>query len=512
MASSSAQPTELECAVCMNGFTTPKILQCGHLLCLGCVISWMDSKPNAGCPLCRSPIVEKQGRPGQSSADIADALPTDFVMEALVDSARVLNKDPVCCVCDGVSAEFICIQCQDMLCSGCAKAHKKFSSTRNHDVEGLSTVTPERLAASRPALCADHGDKHAKYFCGDHRLAVCLLCSFMKHKNCSLMREMDEEMKSAESSTTDLTNRLSLAEKLVEQAMAEVDNCLEDVDISEANDVSQVDAVCDRLRNLVEGFRNKLKEISRLSHSQVRTSLKEFKSSLGGRLGTVMSHKNIVARVRSVAPCPALIHATKTLTDRVNSLDIDADLEADVQANPSLDTTCYKDIVRHIEKDLQMLGRMKSDLQRQHLAFHANSGIFSTLILDKKIAGQKNDGLYFARPGVVASCRPVEPNVLYQVRVDKTMSKGFVYYGITETKPSKLDSLQKNYGLSRWRHLTIEKGLIGVMKDSSNHLHFYLDDQKIDTDTGDIPRHCYAVFVLLPGVLKVTLLPVVKIV
>ncbi|PVD22051.1 hypothetical protein C0Q70_17854 [Pomacea canaliculata] len=461
MASSSDQRTELECAICMNGFTTPKILQCGHLLCLGCVISWMDSKPNAECPLCRSPIVEKHGRPGQSSSDIADALPTDFVMEALVDSARVLNKDPVCCVCDGVSAEFICIQCQDMLCSGCARAHKKFSSTRSHDVEGLSTVTPERLAASRPALCADHGDKHAKYFCGDHRLAVCLPCSFMKHKNCSLMREIDEEMKSAETSTTDLTNRLSRAEELVEQAMAEVDNCLEDVDISEANDVSQVDAVCDRLRNLVEGFRNKLKEISRLSHSQVRTSLKEFKSSFGGRLGTVMSHKNIVARVRSVAPCPALIHATKTLTDRVNSLDIDADLEADVWANPSLDTSCYKDIVRHIEKDLQMLGRMKSDLQ---------------------------------------------------VRVDKTMSKGFVYYGITETKPSKLDSLQKNYGLSRWRHLTMEKGLIGVMKDSSNHLHFYLDDQKIDTDTGDIPRHCYAVFVLLPGVLKVTLLPVVKIV
>lgn len=47
------------------------------------------------------------------------------------------------------------------------------------------------------------------------------------------------------------------------------------------------------------------------------------------------------------------------------------------------------------------------------------------------------------------------------------------------------------------------------MKDSSNHLHFYLDDQKIDTDTGDIPRHCYAVFVLLPGVLKVNMFLIV---
>ncbi|PVD22013.1 hypothetical protein C0Q70_17816 [Pomacea canaliculata] len=160
-ASMMAEAHDRECPVCTSDFTTPKILPCGHLLCRECLITWMDSKFDAGCPLCRCPIVEQSDG---SSCDTVDALPTDFVMEALVESARVLSKDHLCCVCEDVRADFICLQCLDMMCTACTKAHRKFSGTRSHDVESVSTVTPERLAASRPALCADHGDKQRTAF------------------------------------------------------------------------------------------------------------------------------------------------------------------------------------------------------------------------------------------------------------------------------------------------------------------------------------------------------------
>ncbi|PVD21772.1 hypothetical protein C0Q70_17573 [Pomacea canaliculata] len=142
MAGVSSETHERECAVCTNDFTTPKILPCGHLLCRQCVISWLDSKSDAGCPLCRYPIAEKQNESDGNSADIADALPTEYVMEALVDTAHVLDKEHICCVCDDAKADFICMQCLDMMCSSCYKIHKKFSATRSHDVESVSTVTP----------------------------------------------------------------------------------------------------------------------------------------------------------------------------------------------------------------------------------------------------------------------------------------------------------------------------------------------------------------------------------
>lgn len=51
----------------------------------------MESNPNDGCPTCRYPIGKPHIDTEKKSADIAEALPTDFVMEAIVESARLLK-------------------------------------------------------------------------------------------------------------------------------------------------------------------------------------------------------------------------------------------------------------------------------------------------------------------------------------------------------------------------------------------------------------------------------------
>ncbi|PVD22043.1 hypothetical protein C0Q70_17846 [Pomacea canaliculata] len=356
-----AQPHERECAVCTNDFTTPKILPCGHLLCRECVISWMDSKPDAGCPLCRCPIVEQSDG---SSSDTVDALPTDFVMEALVESARVLSKDHLCCVCEDVRADFICMQCQDMLCSACTKVHRKLSATRSHDVESVSTVTPERLAASRPALCADHGDKQAEFFCREHRLAVCSACKANKHTVCRKTNYLDNEKKSVQLSLNDLTKILVEAEQKLEQAIGQVTSRLQEVEVSEKEDMAQVDKTYDSLQKLVGDVCNKLKENTRKSHLQMRNSLRHVKTGLSNRLGKVTSHKHIVTRVTAVSTSPALIHMTQALTDRVNSLDLSADLQGEVWVKPLSSVECCQEVVRRVEGDLLMLKQQKTDSER----------------------------------------------------------------------------------------------------------------------------------------------------
>ncbi|PVD22019.1 hypothetical protein C0Q70_17822 [Pomacea canaliculata] len=347
-----AEPHERECAVCTNDFTTPKILPCGHLLCRECVISWMDSKADAGCPLCRCPIVEQSD--GSSSATV-DALPTDFVMEALVESARVLSKDHLCCVCEDVRADFICMQCQDMLCTACTKAHRKLSATRSHDVESVSTVTPERLAASRPALCADHGDKQAEFFCREHRLAVCSACKANKHKVCPKTNYLEDEIQSAQKSLNDLTKILVETEQKLEQVIGQVTSRLQEVDVSEQEDMAEVDKSCDRLHKLVEDFCSNLKEKTRTSHLKIRSSLRDVKTDLSNRLGKVTSHKHIVTRATAVSPRPALIHMTQALTDRVNSLDLSADLQRQLWVKPLSSTEGCTNVVMRIQQELLML-------------------------------------------------------------------------------------------------------------------------------------------------------------
>ncbi|PVD22022.1 hypothetical protein C0Q70_17825 [Pomacea canaliculata] len=499
MAATLVNPHERECAVCMNDFKTPKILPCGHLLCRECVVSWIFSKTDAGCPLCRCPIVESRG-PAKQIDKFVDALPTDFVMEALVDSARLLAKHRICHVCDDVSAEFICMQCLDMMCSSCANIHKKMSISRSHDVESVSTVTPERLAASRPALCADHGDKHAEFFCTNHSLAVCASCSSKKHKTCSRVCLLDDIKLSNKNTLDDLMKVLVEAENQTENALIHLDACFKEVDDSERSDIRKVDEVCDRLQELVEKCRRMLKEQTCDLHSRVKSSLSDAKAAFGKRLAKVTSHKHIVSRAKAAAPCLAMIRATSVLSDRVNSLDLKLELRAEILAMPRTSEKARDDVVIQIEKQLRMLEQLKSEPEpeKQVLKFSAAYGKMTPRKLIKMPAEDKEYGLFFLESGKVVSREPLKPNIHYRISLIENVWEEFtnhLQFGVSGKDPSACNLQEKqDFSVSRWIKWTAKGSYAGLMMDSSKVLHFYFEDKEIGTQKKNVPRPCYASF------------------
>ncbi|XP_025113441.1 tripartite motif-containing protein 3-like [Pomacea canaliculata] len=273
------------------------------------------------------PIAEKQNESDGNSADIADALPTEYVMEALVDTAHVLDKEHICCVCDDAKADFICMQCLDMI----------------------------RLAASRPALCADHGDKHAEFFCREHRLAVCKSCKSENHRECSKVNDLDVEKETAHHSLGKWTKILEQTEQKLEQAIGQLTSRLQEISKNEDEDMAQVDKTCERLRKLVDDFRDKLKENICTSHRKIWNSSHDLREELSARLGRVVSHKQIVSRAKAVAPTAAVIQARNLLTKRVNSLKLSADLEEKAWATSLTSARGCEDVAMWIEEGLQTL-------------------------------------------------------------------------------------------------------------------------------------------------------------
>ncbi|XP_025114414.1 E3 ubiquitin-protein ligase TRIM33-like isoform X2 [Pomacea canaliculata] len=523
-----AKQHERECAVCTEEFTTPKILPCGHLLCRECVISCLDSNRKAGCPLCKCAIVQHFFI---SLSKTVDALPTDFVMEALVESARVLSKDHLCCVCEDVRADFICMQCQVMLCSACTNDHKKLSVSSSHDVESVSTVTPERLAASRPALCADHGHRLADTFCFYHRLAVCKSCK-SEHRECLKVSDLHNEIETTQNSFTDLTKILVEAEQKLEQAIGQVTSRLQEVDVSEQEDMAQVDKTCDRLQKLVEDVRKKLKDKNHTSHLKIRNSLCAVKTDLSNRLGKVTSHKQIVTRAVAVSPRPALIHMRQPLTDRVNSLEISSDVNVELLMKPLSSEKHFEKVVGGVERELLKLEQQKTESKLTTppsvLVFHENCGTNIRLTICNTTAKKINpehigDGVVVSRDVMVA-------NVLYEVAVDEVLAEdGSLSLGvITNPHPGLVvtmfitglkDSViiepdcvfhQKSSVMS-----TIGEGLkrlqvgsrVGVLVDTSNDLHLFVDGQDRGVAAKDVKQPCFAVFDMYGTVNKVTALP-----
>ncbi|XP_072153833.1 E3 ubiquitin-protein ligase rnf8 isoform X2 [Bemisia tabaci] len=42
---------ELQCSICNELFIQPRIINCGHIICLFCLMEWKKEQKN--CPLCR---------------------------------------------------------------------------------------------------------------------------------------------------------------------------------------------------------------------------------------------------------------------------------------------------------------------------------------------------------------------------------------------------------------------------------------------------------------------------
>lgn len=189
MADVKTENDQCECPVCQEDYKDPKLLRCGHTICRQCVLSWLETGgPQKGCPLCRASILPPQSAGSNTAVDVAglvDVLPADVASLAVVDCKHLLQGDHFCNVCDDDNpASSICIDCNLKVCAACSKTHRKFPAFREHSVEQINTLTPERLAALRKSFCDVHKDRQAELYCPTDRSLICFLCSSSKHRTC----------------------------------------------------------------------------------------------------------------------------------------------------------------------------------------------------------------------------------------------------------------------------------------------------------------------------------------
>ncbi|XP_067674487.1 E3 ubiquitin-protein ligase TRIM56-like [Haliotis asinina] len=119
----------LECGICFDQFKDPKFLPCVHTFCQGCLSDYIQSvcsrqNPRFNCPTCRENIEIPD--PNESIDKWANGFKDNFLIKnllGLVSSAsdcipslpgRFCYKHP------GKSLDFMCVDCDVMICSSCA--------------------------------------------------------------------------------------------------------------------------------------------------------------------------------------------------------------------------------------------------------------------------------------------------------------------------------------------------------------------------------------------------------
>ena len=352
------EPNNMECTVCHEHFTLPKLLPCGHLLCRHCLVSRLKSQPEASCPLCRCAIVDPKERKGRSLEDIADGFPTDLAMAALVEADRLLSKQHGCCVCVNVAVS-MCLTCGDMLCQSCTEVHNKLSASKHHNVENLASLTVGKLAANRPATCAVHDDEVSKLFCPTHGVSICLFCVIEDHRQCPDVTKLEKRMEEASAKLAELVAMLSAGETELERAISQLDQQLQDLDKRTQTAVAEIEATADRLESAVKAWRRRLKQLALTKSADVKTPVLDGKTLLLQRRERLTSHKHVTHRVQGFSAHGSFGDMTAVMMTRAHDLDCSARLPVDAKVISTLTLTIDPQAVSRIEQELSQLGQLR---------------------------------------------------------------------------------------------------------------------------------------------------------
>ena len=198
----------VECALCLEGYKTPRVLPCQHCFCEHCLKQHISKNTKPGgafqCPSCRQKVdIPKEG--------VAE-FPVSFTLNKLQDALDKLGKQK-CSTCEELSTTKMCRECKSLLCIKCSPSHHHSTSetsTNDPTAElggafgGLESIILESI------FCKKHPKKQMTLYCEDCIEAICNAC-IVNHKRHDII---DQEEKASLAKTSIFENEAKMMTKL----------------------------------------------------------------------------------------------------------------------------------------------------------------------------------------------------------------------------------------------------------------------------------------------------------
>ncbi|XP_048054556.1 nuclear factor 7, brain-like [Megalobrama amblycephala] len=174
---------ELQCSVCLDVFTDPVTVPCGHNFCKSCLNQCWDKSETCCCPLCKETFSKRP--------DLKINTALRQVIQLFKEKFCLKKSDVLCDICDEKKLKALksCLICQSSYCETHLEPHQRVPRLKKHKL--INAV--ENL---EDYLCQKH-ERPLELFCRDDQTCVCLSCTDGDHKthNTVPLEEESEEKK-----------------------------------------------------------------------------------------------------------------------------------------------------------------------------------------------------------------------------------------------------------------------------------------------------------------------------
>lgn len=244
----------VECCICTDIFTDPRILPCFHTFCANCLKEiGLKAKKGPGdkmsCPQCRAEFTVPLGGFME--------LQKNFFMCKLLEVIHSSSKQNVCDLNTGncSSAKWYCEECRLKLCDECSKVHKTIKIQKKHELVPLEnhTDTLKPLDIRHPTFCDQHEKEKLKIFCNDCLVVLCTFCFLENHQS----HKWSKLTEAAKMCRTHITRNIDMLTSCVFETLS-ITEQLEENNIKFLEAVSKVEPAVNKKKLQVKALINKM--------------------------------------------------------------------------------------------------------------------------------------------------------------------------------------------------------------------------------------------------------------
>ncbi|RXM97627.1 E3 ubiquitin-protein ligase TRIM39 [Acipenser ruthenus] len=264
MATAASPEDKFCCSMCLDLFTEPATIPCGHSFCLDCIGSYWDLSDQTGlysCPQCRETF---NPRPVLRRSNVLNELVEELKKTRTPDSKRGSPAPaPVSAESGGVPCDFCtgeikrgavrsCLTCLGSYCEAHLQPHYENAVLKRHEL-----VQPLRDFEQK--LCKLH-QRLLELYCRTDRSCICALCigtDHLDHSVVSSKRGREEKQK-------ELGERQVEIEKLIEvrlHKLERLNQALESLKLSAQKERAESEQVLSELIRSVERIRTEVGEL-----------------------------------------------------------------------------------------------------------------------------------------------------------------------------------------------------------------------------------------------------------
>ncbi|XP_063284298.1 E3 ubiquitin-protein ligase TRIM39-like [Pelobates fuscus] len=248
---------ELTCSICLNIYTDPVTLTCGHSYCRVCIDNVLDTQGVRGysCPECRHLF--------NTRPDLHRALRLRNIVESFLSTHPEQEEVGISCTYydSPVPAAKTCLLCEASLCN---KHLKKHSQSAEHVLTEPTTSLGDRK-------CSVHKEI-LKYYCSEDAACICVSCSLTGEHRGHAVENLNEASEKKKEKLRNILQKLTLKREEAEKRVQSLQELRREVSDKAAGVTEEVTALIRGIKEQLEALEQRV--LSEISRQEEQVSLR----------------------------------------------------------------------------------------------------------------------------------------------------------------------------------------------------------------------------------------------